>query len=60
MEKTKVDIWGCCVSRDVFGFFKDEGYEVGVYTGVYSPVTQFQKMYPRVRPACFRHPLKID
>ncbi|MCQ2069987.1 MAG: SEL1-like repeat protein [archaeon] len=50
MEKTKVDIWGCCVSRDVFGFFKDEGYEVGVYTGVYSPVTQFQKMYPRVRP----------
>lgn len=36
-----VDIWGCCISRDSFGFFDDEGYTVKVFTGGVSFISEF-------------------
>jgi len=36
-----VDIWGCCVSRDIFSMNQDRGYNIGYYVGGHSYVPQF-------------------
>ncbi len=38
-----VDIWGCCVSRDIFSMNQDRGYNIGYYVGGHSYVPQFSK-----------------
>ena len=38
-----VDIWGCCVSRDIFSMNQDRGYSIGYYVGGHSYVPQFSK-----------------
>ncbi len=40
-ECPSVDIWGCCVSRDIFSMNQDRGYSIGYYVGGHSYIPQF-------------------